>query len=249
MKIAIIGYGKMGHAVERIAVERGHEISCRIDADNPDDFDSGDFVSADVAIEFTKPSAAVGNYSHAFEMGIPVVSGTTGWTDRMPEVKQMISAYGATLLWSSNFSIGVNLFIQVSNYLSRLMDNFPQYLPTMNEIHHVHKLDHPSGTAITLAEGIISNNSRIERWAEPSSDAVSGDSTLLVRHERVGEVPGTHTVEWKSPVDAITIEHRAFSRDGFAFGAVLAAEWLVANPKSRGLLSFDDMLSASLNIK
>ncbi|MDE5942432.1 MAG: 4-hydroxy-tetrahydrodipicolinate reductase [Muribaculaceae bacterium] len=241
MKIALIGYGKMGHAVERFAVERGHEIVCRIDETNADDFDSVAFARADVAIEFSVPGAAALNYERAFAKGVPVVSGTTGWMDQMPRVRHILAETGATLLWSSNFSIGVNLFMRVSEYLARLMEKFPQYAPAMKEIHHIHKLDHPSGTAITIAEGIIANNPRVEGWTEDETSDTPG--RMVISHERVGEVPGTHIVSWTSPVDAITIEHRAFSRDGFALGAVMAAEWVVANPDRKGLLSVNDMLS------
>lgn len=239
MKIALIGYGKMGRAIERFALGRGHEILCRIDAADADLFDSPAFASADVAIEFTAPASAVGNYARAFARGVPVVSGTTGWTAAMPQVLRMVAESDATLFWSSNFSIGVNLFMRVNSYLARLMEKFGQYIPSMKEIHHIHKLDHPSGTAITLAEGIIAANTRIDGWTETHPDP----STMLIEHEREGEVPGTHIVTWKSPVDAITIEHRAFSRDGFALGAVMAAEWLTANPGRKGVLSMADMLS------
>jgi 4-hydroxy-tetrahydrodipicolinate reductase len=246
MKLALIGYGKMGHAIERFALQRGHEITCRIDADNLADFGSPEFATSDVAIEFTAPTAAVGNYAKAFAAGVPVVSGTTGWTARRPEVEQMISEANATLLWSSNFSIGVNLFAYVNNYLASLMEGFAQYTPEMKEIHHIHKLDHPSGTAITLAEGIIAHNNRIDAWSEDAAETEARKSTMLIDHERQGEVPGTHIIKWQSPVDAITIEHRAFSRDGFALGAVMAAEWVHANPNRHGLLSMADMLENTL---
>lgn len=238
MKIALIGYGKMGHAIERFALQRGHEVVCRIDAGDEKAFDTDAFASADVAIEFTMPSAAVGNYARAMAKGVKVVSGTTGWTAHMPEVEKMIADMDATLLWSSNFSIGVNLFMRVNAYLASIMEGFPQYVASMKEIHHIHKLDHPSGTAITLAEGIIANNQRVEKWTEcPGGEP----SALVIEHEREGEVPGTHIVSWQSPVDAITIEHRAFSRDGFALGAVVAAEWVAAHPERKGLLSINDI--------
>ena len=238
MKIALIGYGKMGHAIERFALQRGHEIVCRIDAGDSGAFDSPEFASADVAIEFTMPSAAVGNFACALEKGIPVVSGTTGWTAEMPQVEKMVADMDATLFWSSNFSIGVNLFMRVNAFLAGIMEGFPQYGVSMKEIHHIHKLDHPSGTAITLAEGIIANNSHIKGWTETGGD----ETTMVIEHQRQGEVPGTHIVSWQSPVDAITIEHRAFSRDGFALGAVVAAEWVVAHPERKGDLSMGDML-------
>lgn len=242
MKLALIGYGKMGHAIERIAIDRGHEIVCRVDAGDGHMYDTPEFRSADVAIEFTMPSAAVANYRKAINAGVRVVSGTTGWTSSLAEVQELLANTGGTLFWTSNFSIGVNLFMRINAYAARLMEGFSQYAPSMKEIHHIHKLDHPSGTAITLAEGIIANNSRVTEWAEPEAGVKTGASTLPVAHEREGEVPGTHIISWTSPVDAITLEHRAFSRDGFALGAVLAAEWLGANPDVKGLTGMDSML-------
>lgn len=245
MKVALIGYGKMGHAIERVLIARGHEITCRIDADNCEDFTSEAFSSSDVAIEFTCPVAAVGNYAAAFAAGIPVVSGTTGWLQNLDQVKEMINRMRATLFWSSNFSIGVNLFMRINSYLASVMENFPQYSPSMKEVHHIHKLDHPSGTAITLAEGIIAANRRISRWEEPGEGEEcepTPEGVLPIEHEREGEVPGTHIVKWTSSVDSITIEHRAFSRDGFALGAVIAAEWVNSHPERHGLIGMDCLL-------
>lgn len=244
MKIALIGYGKMGHAIERIALERGHEVTAHVDATLPDSdkIDSDRFRAADVAIEFTVPSAAVANYRAALAQGVPVVSGTTGWTSAMPEVRKMVEEVGGTLLWTSNFSIGVNLFMRINAYAARLMSRFAQYAPSMEEIHHIHKLDHPSGTAITLAEGIIANDPAVKGWAEPEEGKALPAGTLPIAHERIGEVPGTHIVRWTSDVDCITLEHKAFSRDGFALGAVIAAEWIAAHPEARGVLGMDDTL-------
>lgn len=237
MKIALIGYGKMGRAIERIALERGHEVVCRIDADNQEEFDSHGFASADVAIEFTTPSTAVANYRRAFELGVPVVSGTTGWGAQMPEIKRICDNGEGTLFWTSNFSLGVNIFFAVNKYLAAIMDGFPQYTPSMEEIHHIHKLDHPSGTAITLAEGIIAADGRVKGWTEDSAQA--GDGEMLIEHRREGEVPGTHIIRWDSPVDTITIEHMAKSREGFALGAVVAAEWTKGR---HGWLTMDEMM-------
>lgn len=223
MKIAIIGYGKMGHAVEKIARERGHKIVSVIDIDNTDKFDSEAFRSADVAIEFTTPATAFDNYLKAFASGVPVVSGSTGWTERMPEIKSLCDSGKATFLWSSNFSLGVNLFLALNKYLAAMMSGFPQYKPSMTEIHHIHKLDHPSGTAITIAKGMIENDPAIKGWTE-NHDA--SPDYMVIDHEREGEVPGTHIVKWDSSVDTITLEHKAKSREGFALGAVVAAEWL-----------------------
>lgn len=237
MKIALIGYGKMGKAIEKIALSRGHEIVCKIDIDNQDDMDSPLFASADVAIEFTTPATAVANYKRAFAQGVPVVSGSTGWLESMPEIKSMCDRGEATFFWTSNFSLGVNIFFAVNRYLAAMMSGFPQYHPSMTEIHHIHKLDHPSGTAITLAEGIIGADSRVKGWTEDASAA--GESEMLIAHKREGEVPGTHIIRWDSAVDTITIEHRAKSREGFALGAVVAAEWAKGRA---GWLTMDEMM-------
>ncbi|MBD5224730.1 MAG: 4-hydroxy-tetrahydrodipicolinate reductase [Bacteroidales bacterium] len=242
MKIALIGYGKMGHAIERIASRRGHQIVCTIDTGEDEKFDSPEFIDADVAIEFTMPSAAVANYRRALGKGIKVVSGTTGWTSALPEVKEIIENTGGTLFWSSNFSIGVNIFMKINAYAASLMSRFGQYIPAMKEIHHIHKLDHPSGTAITLAETIISNHQPTTGWTEAADGDTVDNGIIPISHERTGEVPGTHIVSWTSPVDTVTLEHRAFSRDGFALGAVVAAEWLNENPAEKGLIGMEKLL-------
>jgi 4-hydroxy-tetrahydrodipicolinate reductase len=237
MKIALIGYGKMGRAIEKIAISRGHDIVCRIDADNLGDFDSPEFASADVAIEFTTPATAVANYHRAFAKGVPVVSGTTGWTADMPAVKQLCDNGEGTLFWTSNFSLGVNIFFAVNSYLASIMEGFRQYTPSMEEIHHIHKLDHPSGTAITLAEGISHADANVTGWTEDADKAVDGK--MLIDHKREGEVPGTHIIRWDSSVDTIIIEHRAHSREGFALGAVVAAEWTAGR---HGWLTMDELM-------
>lgn len=236
MKIALIGYGKMGHAIERIAIARGHEVVCRIDKDNQEDFESSEFASADVAIEFTTPATAVENYRKAFAKGVPVVSGSTGWLKDMPEIKGQCEAGKATFFWTSNFSLGVNVFFAVNRYLASLMAGFTQYTPSMKEIHHIHKLDHPSGTAITLAEGIGAVDNAVKGWTEDASEA---QEKVLIESERRGEVPGTHIIKWDSEVDSITIEHEAKSREGFALGAVVAAEWVKGKS---GFLTMDTMM-------
>ncbi len=233
MNIALLGYGKMGHAIERFARQRGHKIVAIIDRDNLSDFDSTEFLSADVAIEFTSPDSAVDNYRRCFDRGIKVVSGSTGWRSQATEVEKMCKLAGGTLLWSSNYSVGVNIFFALNSYLAAVMKHFRQYSPSIKEIHHIHKLDHPSGTAITLARDVIAHSDVLDAWSETPADG-----KLLIEHEREGEVPGTHIVTWDSPVDTITIEHRAKSRDGFALGAVMAAEWASTR---RGVLSLDDM--------
>ena len=235
MKIALIGYGKMGRMIEQIALERGHDIVCRIDIDNPQDFESEAFRSADVAIEFTAPTVAYGNVQKAFAAGVKVVSGSTGWfAQHEAEVRRQCEEEGRTLFWASNFSVGVAIFGAVNRYLARIMNNFPQYDVEMEETHHVHKLDHPSGTAITLAEDIVSELDRKEAWAEDTTDP----KLLRIDNIRRGEVPGIHTVRYDSEADLITITHDAHSRKGFALGAVLAAEYTATHS---GLLSMGDL--------
>ena len=235
MKIALIGYGKMGKMIEQIALDRGHEIVSIIDIDNQEDFKSEAFRSADVAIEFTAPQAAYGNYLKAWAAGVKVVSGSTGWMkEHGDEVKRACSEEGKTLFWASNFSIGVAIFSAVNKYLAKIMNQFPQYDVEMEETHHVHKLDHPSGTAITLAEGILENLDRKDAWAEDTTDP----RLIRIDHIRRGEVAGIHTIRYDSPSDIITISHEAHSRQGFALGAVLAAEY---TKEHTGLLTISDM--------
>ena len=248
MKIALIGYGKMGKMIEQIALSRGHEIVSIIDIDNQQDFESEAFASADVAIEFTAPQAAYGNYLKAFAKGVKVVSGSTGWMkEHGEEVKRMCSEGGQTLFWASNFSIGVAIFSAVNRYLANIMNGFPQYDVEIEETHHIHKLDHPSGTAITLAEEIVEKIDRKEQWTVGTvvnpDGTVSGskeasDKALRIDSIRRYEVPGIHTVKYDSEADCITITHDAHSRKGFALGAVLAAEFTAQH---QGLLTISDM--------
>lgn len=247
MNIALIGYGKMGHAIEKIALARGHRIVAIIDEHNISDFDTDAFRSADVAIEFSRPSAAVDNYLRAFAQGVKVVSGTTGWTDRMAEIEEICRRGDATFFWTSNFSIGVNIFFALNRYLASIMEHFPAYTPELEEIHHIHKLDHPSGTAISLAEDIASEDTRVSGWTEnPAALKPQGqDGPMYIAHRREGEVPGTHIIRWDSDVDTITIEHRAKSRDGFALGAVTAAEWVATQT---GFLTMDQLMKRILSI-
>lgn len=235
MNIALIGYGKMGRMIEAVAKSRGHNIVSIIDIDNQADFGSPEFASADVAIEFTNPTAAYGNYLRAFEAGVKVVSGSTGWMkDHGDDVRRMCNEEGQTLFWASNFSIGVAIFSAVNRYLAHIMNQFPQYDVELEETHHVHKLDHPSGTAITLADEIVERLDRKEAWAEETT----APEKLRVDHIRRGEVPGIHTVRYDSEADLITITHDAHSRKGFALGAVLAAEY---TKDHQGLLTISDM--------
>lgn len=242
MKIALIGYGKMGHIIEQVALERGHSVVARIDLDNIDEIDTLPATGADVAIEFTMPTAAYDNCRRAMATGIPVVSGTTGWADKLSELKCACDEGHGTLMWSSNYSIGVNLFMRLNKYLASMMAGFPQYAPYLHEVHHIHKLDHPSGTAITLAEGVIEADKAIKAWSE---EPVKDDpATMVVSHERRGEVPGIHTITWDSPVDSISITHSAKSREGFALGAVMAAEWLAGKT---GYHTIDQFINDIIN--
>ena len=249
MKIALIGYGKMGKMIEQIAKDRGHEIVCIIDVDNQQDFDSEAFKSADVAIEFTNPTAAYGNYLKAFRHNVKVVSGSTGWMkDHGDDVREMCSEKGGqTLFWASNFSIGVAIFSAANRYLAKIMNGFTQYDVRMEETHHIHKLDAPSGTAITLAEEITNDIDRKKEWVKgvqrladgsvEGSNDVAADQ-LPIESIRRGEVPGIHSVIYDSDADCITITHDAHSRKGFALGAVLAAEFTQGHS---GLLTISDM--------
>ena len=249
MKIALIGYGKMGKMIEQIARDRGHEIVCVIDVNNQDDFDSDAFKSADVAIEFTNPTAAYGNYLRAFKHNVKVVSGSTGWMkDHGDDVRKMCSAEGGqTLFWASNFSIGVAIFSAVNRYLAKIMNGFTQYDVRMVETHHIHKLDAPSGTAITLAEEIINDVDRKKDWVKGVQRLADGTvegtndvaaESLAIESIRRDEVPGIHSIIYDSEADCITITHDAHSRKGFALGAVLAAEF---TKDHSGLLTISDM--------
>ena len=236
MKIALIGYGKMGKTIEQIALNRGHQIVSIVDINNPEEFQSANFKSADVAIEFTTPATAFDNYMKSFAAGVPVVSDTTGWLDRIGEIKEKCEKEGKTFFYASNFSIGVNIFFALNKYLAKIMNNFPSYTISMTETHHIHKLDAPSGTAITLAEGIIENVDRKDRWTLETAEQ---PTDLPIHAIREGEVPGIHEVTYESDVDYISIKHDAKSRAGFALGAVVAAEFTAGK---KGFLGMDDML-------
>lgn len=248
MKIALIGYGKMGRMIEEIALSRGHEIVSIIDVDNQSDFDSDAFASADVAIEFTAPQAAYNNYLKAFAKNVKVVSGSTGWMkEHGDEVRRLCTEGGQTLFWASNFSIGVAIFSAVNRYLAKIMNNFPQYDVTMEETHHIHKLDAPSGTAITLAEEIVAELDRKDSWVDGTEHHADGtvvaskrtaDNQLPIDSFRRDEVPGIHSISYDSDADKITITHDAHSRRGFALGAVLAAEYTANH---QGLLTTSDL--------
>jgi 4-hydroxy-tetrahydrodipicolinate reductase len=236
MKIALIGYGKMGKTIERIALERGHEIVSVIDIENMEDFDSDNFRSANVAIEFTAPKVAVGNIRKAFKAGVPIVCGTTGWHEHLPAIKKEVEEHGHTLFWSSNYSLGVNIFMAVNKYLAKIMNNYSLYDVEMTEIHHTQKLDAPSGTAITLAEGILQNIERKKNWV---CDVPAQPDELKITSVREGQVPGIHTIRYESSFDFIEIKHELKSRESLALGAVIAAEFTAGK---KGFLGMEDML-------
>jgi 4-hydroxy-tetrahydrodipicolinate reductase len=230
MKIALLGYGKMGQIIERIATERGHEIVVR---KSIDDTFAG-IENAEIAIEFSAPDAAIENITKCFEIGIPVVSGTTGWLERYDEMVVLCNQKSSGMIYSSNYSLGVNLFFDLNEKLAVMMSKFKQYKVAMEEIHHIHKLDAPSGTAITLAEGVI-KNSDYSNWTLEQAN----QNQIHIEAKRVGEVPGTHAVFYDSEIDSIEIKHTAHNREGFALGAVVAAEWLLGK---KGVFSMRDVL-------
>ena len=236
MKIALIGYGKMGKAIEEIAIQKGHEIVLKIDVSNLDEFNQQNISKADVAIEFTSPHTALNNVLKCLEYGIPVICGSTGWTEQLADVYNFCKEKNGTFLYASNYSIGVNLFFELNTYLAKLMDKYKDYHVSITETHHTQKKDAPSGTAITLAEQIIQNNSSKNNWVNLSS---TKEGELEIFSERIDPAPGTHTIKYSSPIDNIEITHTAHNRVGFASGAVLAAEF-VENKK--GIFTMKDVL-------
>ena len=224
MKIAIIGYGKMGKTIEKLAKSKGHKIGLVIDFDNQNDLTTQNLQKVDVAIEFSRPESAFQNIQTCLKARLPIVSGTTGWLDKMEEIKNICDQNGGAFFYASNYSIGVNIFFEINRQLAKMMNQFPEYQISMEEIHHTQKLDAPSGTAITLARGIFSNVDRKTNWVNEES---SKENELSIISKRIDEVPGTHGIRYKSPIDTIEIEHTAHSRIGFAEGAVKAAEWII----------------------
>lgn len=236
MKIALIGYGKMGKAIETIALEKGHEIVLKIDLDNAADLNKENIAKADVAIEFTGPHSAFGNVMKCLELGIPLVCGSTGWLDKWAEAKTFCEKQQGTLIYASNYSIGVNLFFELNTRLAKLMSGYDQYDVTMEEIHHTQKKDAPSGTAITLAEQILDNNPRKKQWVNHLSD---NPEELEIISERIDPAPGTHKIKYHSSVDDIEIIHTAHNRVGFAGGALLAAEFAI---NKKGIFGMKEVL-------
>ncbi len=247
MKIALLGYGKMGRIIEKIATDRKHEIVLKIDFDNIGDLTAENLQKADVAIEFSTPGTVLNNIYECFNANVPVVVGATGWYDNLNQVKEDCVAGNHSLVYASNFSIGVNLFFHVNKVLAKLMNNYPYYEVQVEEIHHTQKLDSPSGTAITIAEGIIENLDAKKEWVNILSDS-DRDNTggqikndqLLIESFRIDSVPGTHTVLYDSEVDTIEFKHTAHNRNGFALGAVMAAEWIAGK---KGFHAVQDMFN------
>src|ERR1044072_1070038 len=237
MKIALIGYGKMGKAIEAIATAKGHEIVHRIDLNSTHLLEKAELSKADVAIEFTTPETAYSNILKCFEANVPVVCGTTGWLEKLPEIKAQCLEKHQGFLYASNFSVGVNIFFEINKRLAELMASQPQYDIKMEEIHHTQKKDGPSGTAISLAEKILEKVSRKTGWV---NEASSKAEALSILSRRIDPAPGTHSITYTSEIDDITITHTAHSREGFAAGAVIAAEWLDGK---KGIFTMKDVLS------
>jgi len=236
LKIALIGYGKMGKAIESIAAERGHEIVLKINSQNLAEFTTENLQKADVAIEFTNPHSAVSNILQCLDAGVPLLCGSTGWLDHLPEIKKAVEEKNGAFLYASNFSVGVNIFFEVNKKLAQLMSGQSEYDVTIEEIHHTQKKDAPSGTAITLAEQVLKEVSRKTKWVNQASQNAS---ELSIISKRIDPAPGTHSVKYTSAVDDIEIIHTAHSRGGFALGAVLAAEFI---HDKKGMFSMQDVL-------
>lgn len=234
MNILLVGYGKMGKTIERIAFERGHTIAGRIDIDNVADLGTA---QADVAIEFSHPDAAFENVKRCIQRRIPTVCGTTGWLDRREEIENLTRETGSTFFYASNYSLGVNLFFKLNEHLARMMNQFSAYEVSIDEVHHVQKKDAPSGTAITLAEGVIRNLDRKKTWVKAQQHG--GQEAIEINSFRIDDVPGTHVIKWASGIDDIEIKHTAHTREGFALGAVMVAEWI---RDKKGVLNMDDFL-------
>jgi 4-hydroxy-tetrahydrodipicolinate reductase len=236
MRIILIGYGKMGKEIERIAIDRGHQIVSKIDIENPDDLISLTNKEVDVAIEFSNPVSAFSNIMKCIEKQIPIVCGTTGWLEKKAEVEKATHSFDSTFFYASNYSIGVNLFFKLNKHLAKLMQPHAGYDIYTNEIHHIEKKDSPSGTAISIAEGIMSQYPNKNKWV---NNEIPGADEIAIWSQRESTKPGTHTVKYISKVDQIEVTHEAFSREGFALGAVIAAEWILGK---KGVLGMDDML-------
>ena len=250
MKIALFGYGKMGKEIEQIALQRGHEIALKIDINNAETISKEELKKCDAAIEFSTPHTVIANMNKCFDSGVPVVVGTTGWYDKIDDVEVMCIDKNGCLFWASNFSVGVNVFFKVNEYLAKMMNNYPEYKISIEEIHHIHKLDAPSGTGISLANQVMKNIPKKSKWVasspNPSPQGEGSLTSMQIKPEeleiiskREGEVPGTHTVKYLSAIDDIEIMHKAHNRKGFALGAVLAAEFVKGK---KGVYGMNDLL-------
>lgn len=247
MKIAILGFGKMGQIIEQFATERGHDVVLKVNADNLEELTVSNLKNADVAIDFSTPDCVLQNIALCFDAGVAIVVGTTGWYGRLQEVKNQCIEGNNTLLYASNFSVGVNVFFFVNRVLAKIMNRYPQYEVQVEEIHHTEKLDSPSGTAMSIAEGIIGELNRKNEWVNEligsHSELITKPDQLLIESHRIEDVPGTHTVIYSSEVDDIEFKHKAHSRAGFALGAVLAAEWVYGK---NGFYDITDMFDFSV---
>jgi 4-hydroxy-tetrahydrodipicolinate reductase len=249
MKIALLGYGKMGKIIEQIATGRKHEIVLKISSSNAAELTAENLQKADVIIEFSTPSTVLSNITQSIQAGIPIIVGTTGWYANIDKIKELCDQHKGAVLYGTNFSVGVNVFFHINKALAKLMNNYPYYDVQVEEIHHTQKLDSPSGTAITIAQGIIENIDSKKNWAnvlvtdDNKADAAVNADELLIESYRMDSVPGTHTVIYDSEVDSIEFKHTAHNRNGFALGAVLAAEWL---QNRKGFYSVNDMFNFSI---
>jgi 4-hydroxy-tetrahydrodipicolinate reductase len=235
MNIALLGYGKMGKEIEAIALQKNHKIVLKLDKSNASSIRPEDLKKADVAIEFSTPHTVLQNIAMCFDAQLPVVVGTTGWYDSFEEIKKLCTEKNGSLFYATNFSVGVNLFFKLNKYLAHLLNNYEDYEVSMEEIHHIHKLDKPSGTAITLANQVIENLDRKKAW----SITEKNEDTLFIKDVREGEVPGTHIIKYHSAIDDIEIMHKAHNRKGFAYGAVIASEFLKGK---KGIYSMSDII-------
>ena len=237
MKIALIGYGKMGKAIEKLALAKGHQITAIVDSKNS--IENTNFDDVDVAIEFTRPELAVKHMNFCLEIGMPIVVGTTAWQNELKIISDNVSKYNGSLVHASNFSIGVNLFFEMNKKLAKIMEAHPAYKLEMTEIHHTQKLDKPSGTAVTLAEEIIEQNTNYKHWRLAENNELENENEFSIHALREENVPGTHIINYSSPIDSIQMQHIAHTRDGFALGAILAAEWI---KNKKGIFTMKDVL-------
>ena len=240
MKIALIGTGKMGQAIEKLALSRGHEIVLKLNHENIDSYSNEGLKVADVAIEFTRPDAATSNLKRCLEANIPVICGTTGWYNELNQITDLFTNNNGALVYASNFSVGVNMMFELNRILAKWMQSHNNYRVSLSEIHHIHKLDTPSGTAVTLANGIIENNSEYLKWTLEKNQA----NAIYIDAHREPDVVGTHDVKWESEIDIIQLHHHAKSRDGFALGAIHAAEWIIGK---KGVFTMKDILFGNKN--